>query len=218
MARRGFRSGRALLAIGALGGLLPGCTTLRVPARIPDFPAGELVRTSVEQVALEAFPVEGREANWELFDDYLPEIGIAAVWVSVRNDRGAAVDLTGLRWELKLGSKVAASLGRDEVLKRFYKGRKVRMYSLAADRSARDALERVLFRPGKLAPGARASGFVFLKLDPGQISSWARNGVLVGRGARLQDGRQIELRAPLGERPKRRSGAETSPDFPHADP
>jgi hypothetical protein len=107
---------------------------------------------------------------------------------------------------------VAASLGRDEVLKRFYKGRKVRMYSLAADRSARDALERVLFRPGPLGPGARASGFVFFKLDPRQSSSWGRTGVFVGRGARLEDSRTIEFQAPLGERPKR------SPDLPHADP
>jgi hypothetical protein len=175
------------------------CTTLRIPARAPEFAAAELVRATVEDVTLEARAIQGTAANHDLFDDDLPEIGIGAVWVSIRNARTDPIDLGSVQWAVALGDRQNLALRRDDLLKRFYKGRKIRMYSMRAHEDAQAALDRALFRATTVAPGGTAAGFVFFKTEPARAASWARGGTLVVRGMGVGEGRRIDIPVRLAE-------------------
>jgi hypothetical protein len=175
------------------------CITLRVPARAPEFAAADLVRATVEDVTLEARAIQGTAANHDLFDDDLPEIGIGAVWVSIRNARSAPIDLGSVQWALTMRDRQYAALRRDDLLKRFYKGRKIRLYSTRTHGDAQAALDRALFRATTIAPGSTAAGFVFLKTEPTRTPSWARGATLVARGVGVGDGRRIDVQVTLAE-------------------
>ena len=83
-------------------------------------------------VTLEAHPVAGEDAYLELFDDNLPELGIAAIRVVVRNGRDAALSWEKAQWRLQTGSRKYASLNSDGVLRRYHKGRGIRFLTVHA--------------------------------------------------------------------------------------
>jgi hypothetical protein len=190
-----------LAAWSLLVGTIPiaggGCSSLRVPAQVPAFPEAELQRTGTGPVELEARAVDARALNWELFDDHLPELGLAPVWVRVRNRGAERLDLGRASWRLELGGRRFSALGRDAILGRFYKRKKIRMYTLQAHAAARTSLDRLLIAAGPLAPGTSASGFVFLGIDPRAAGTWV-GGTLVLHGVRLGSRRAPDLTLVLG--------------------
>src|SRR5437867_11064729 len=90
------QSGLSMLAWYLAAALLFGaCSSLRVPTTMPRFPPERLLRTQSEGVILEAYPLLGHEAYWEVFDEDLPRAGIAAVWVKFGSAHEDALDLKG---------------------------------------------------------------------------------------------------------------------------
>ena len=161
---RGVLRWRQFLAAWPLCIFLASCTTLKVPVRMPKV-SGPTFQASRDGVTLGAHPIEGRENYWDLFDDELPKIGIAAVWVRIENSRAEPIDLSDLTWTLEAGTERFSALSIDQVLERFYDRRDVRFYSLNSDRKAREDLEKVMLKSGPLAPSAVSQGFVFLDVD-----------------------------------------------------
>jgi hypothetical protein len=191
-----MKPGRAGLFVAALVVSGAGaCTSIRLPARVPTFKDSELVRTSSGGVGLAARPVDARELNWELFDEHLPDAGLAPVWVAVHNGSAAPVDLSGARWTLRLGGRSLPALDRDAILKRFYKVRKIRMYTLQTHERARAELDRLMLGARTIPPGESSSGFLFLKVELSDAPTWSR-GDLTVRGLRSGD-RELELSLPL---------------------
>src|SRR5262245_57714412 len=119
--------------------LLASCTTLKVPVRLPKV-SGPTLQASREGVLVGAHPIEGRENYWELFDDDLPQIGIAALWVRIENSRAEAIDLADLNWTLEARGESFSNLSTDQVLDRYYDRRGIRFYSVNSDRKAREDL------------------------------------------------------------------------------
>src|SRR5437867_5229316 len=124
---------RPILPLAVLGSLLLSCSSLRVPVHAPDFRVEEFLRVNQDGIAVQVRPIENQENYWELFDDDLPRAGIACMWVRIQNSTNDLIDLSGLRFELRAGTKTFQELNTRAVLKQFYRGRHIRMYSLAAD-------------------------------------------------------------------------------------
>jgi hypothetical protein len=177
--------------------VLASCTSLHVPAKPPVFERAELRERAAEGLLLRARPIGERERSLELFDDDLPALGIAPMWVVIENGRPAAVDLRRAGWSLEVDGRRETALSSETLLDRFYANRKIRVYSLKADADARRALESLLFRPALLPPAGSASGFLFFKIDPTVRTTWARRGRLALRGVDLGEGRSLEVVVPL---------------------
>ncbi len=127
-------------------------------------------------------PIRTWEEYWALFDDNLPEIGLLAVWVELRNTRPQEIDLSGVKWELQRGPESfhAADLG--QVFKQYYKRHDVRLYSLNADNDARQAMSLWLLHTSRLRPEESQKGFLFFRLNSYQPPDWNRGTVLFARG------------------------------------
>ena len=169
------------------------CASLKVPVDLPAVSRPAL-RASRDGVTLGAHPIEGRESYWELFDDELPAIGIAAVWVRIENSRAEPIDLSDLRWTLQAGNETYSALNIDQVLERYYERRGIRFYSQNSDRKAREDLERVTLKGGLLAPSAVSQGFVFLDVDHSSGHGWwSRGARLYARGIRLENHQRVQF-------------------------
>jgi hypothetical protein len=175
---------------------LYSCTSLRLPAEMPSFPSDEILRISREGVTLEARPVITREEYWELFDDYLPELGIAAVWVNVRNTRGEEI-IPGARWNLRIDGRRYRAMDSDALLPRYYKRRRIRMYSINTDRKARGRLETLRFHPGRIAAAADREGLLFFPIDPARASDWHTEATLASAEIVTSKKQRLVLELPL---------------------
>src|SRR4030095_9800394 len=171
---------------------LASCTTLKVPLRFPEV-SGPTLQASREGVTLGAHLIEGGENCWELFDDELPLIGIAALWVRIENSRAEPIDLSDLTWTLQTESETFSGLSVDQVLELYYERRGVRFYSLNSDRKTREDLERVTLKGGLLPASAVDQGFVFLEVDQFSGHGWSRGARLFARGIRLESRQRIQF-------------------------
>jgi hypothetical protein len=178
---------RSGLAAAALL-LMSSCATLNVPAEPPRFDPTETQHASAPGVELGVKPILEREEYWSLFDDNLPEAGIAAVWVSVKNLSDREIDFSGVRWVLRRGMADQAALTSDQVFKIYYRARHIRMYAAETDRRARLAMERVRFQPGSIHPSAERDGFLFFHVYSSALQEWTGRGTLCAENVRLNDG------------------------------
>ena len=198
---RGVVRWRQLAAAWPLWIFLASCTTLKVPLRFPEV-SGPTLQASREGVTLGAHLIEGRENYWELFDDELPQIGIAALWVRIENSRTEPIDLSDLTWELEARGESFSDLSTDQVLDRFYDRRGIRFYSVHSDRKTREDLEKVMLKTGRLLPAAISQGFVFLDVNPSAGHGWSHGAKLFARGIRLENRQKIEFEfSPIDAHP-----------------
>lgn len=177
--------------------LLTSCSSMHVPLKPLSFKADEFLRASNSGLNLSVKPIESIHAYWELFDDNLPEIGIAAVWVVVGNTSDATIDLTHSQWFVQLGERKYVRMENAALFSRYYRGRNVRMYTVNADKRARLDLERMTLHPGRLRQAMQADGFVFFGIDPSRAPQWTRGARLQIRGIRIENGKRIKLNLPL---------------------
>jgi hypothetical protein len=147
-------------------------------------------------VTLEARPVVGGEEYWDLFDDHLPEVGIAAVWINLRNGRGEEI-VPGARWSLRLADRRYRDMDSEALFPRYYARRGIRMYSINTDRRARSRFEELRFQPGGLAPSAERAGLLFFPIDPARASDWHSAATLLSPEIRTSEKKPLVLELPL---------------------
>jgi len=177
--------------------LLTSCVSLKVPLQPPNFRAGEYLQADSHGLNLSVKPIEGINDYWKLFDDDLPAIGIAAVWVVVKNSSDGIIDLAPSSWSIQIGERNYARIENSAALSRYYKGRKTRIYALNAERRAWLDLERVTFHPGRMRQATEADGFVFFGIDPSLALLWTRGARLWIRDVRINNGKRFNLSLPL---------------------
>jgi hypothetical protein len=193
----GIRLARASLLLPLLLAAL-SCATLRVPDSAPSFKTEQFARTEKSGLILEAHAVAALEEYWELFEDNLPDIGIAALWIRIRNDRAGPVSPRIGRWRLVSPGGKYRPLGADELFDRYYDLRGIRAFSVHADQQARERLQPLLFDGGSpLRPSETRSGFVFFRTPPARSAAWVKDARLVLRGLRLADRESVTLELPL---------------------
>lgn len=182
------------LAFFTIAGLsCESCSSLRILERNPAFPPATILRAEQHGVILEARPINGTTLNYDIFDDDLPRAGIAPVWVKLHNATTQRLDLARIRWDLRVGYHASRELNASAVLKRFYEGRKIRMYSEETHREALKDLEQIRFSPRRLNSSEQIEGFVFFKIDPQLSGIWMQRSSLVVRGIQNSDGSEIRL-------------------------
>jgi hypothetical protein len=148
-------------------------------------------------IEIDALPIQKLEDYWELFDDCLPEIGMVAVWVELRNKNTAGLDLSRINWELRRGTLRLREASIADIFKQYYKRRPVRFYSVNSDQVSRDAMSRVLLNTGRLGPSESRKGFLIFKSKSPQPPDWSRDGVLVARGFQPEADGPKTLELPL---------------------
>ena len=173
------------------------CSSLRVPSRPEIVHRQQLLRSEADGVTLEARPIRGTDEYWELFDDNLTDIGIAAVWVAFRNARSGAIDLSGAKLRLRIGDKRRRTLDIGEVFDTYYDRRHIRIYTLNSDREARRRMHEIVWVPGALSPNAGCEGLVFFRIDSATAANWPKGSILIAGGIRLETGRKLTLQLPL---------------------
>ena len=173
------------------------CTSLRVPRSIPDPGGGPSSSVKAMGVSVSVRPIVGRESYWELFDEDLPEMGMAAAWVTIRNGRQDEVSVEPARWYLRSGTQRSPRLSPEEVMGRYYKARKIRMYSVRADREARRRLDDIGLQQGRLSSAGIAEGLVFFRIAVPANPRWHEDKHLIVRG--LFSGRELRegIEVPL---------------------
>jgi len=134
--------------------------------------------------------------HWQLFEEDLPKIGLGALWVRIDNTREGAISVKDARWTLRKGGRFFASLGAKDVLKRFYSGQGIRMYSVAAHEKARKGLDGLVLKAGTIPPSGFLEGFLFFKTDPGN-RRWSTGAILSGRDIQLETRKEIEIELPI---------------------
>lgn len=173
------------------------CGSLQVPFEAPPIKSEELVKQSQKGIDIQAKAIEGRYRYWDLFDDNLPEIGIVAVWVKVKNIRDGSIDLNRTKWILELDGAKHKAIDVSRVLDIYYEKRSVRFYSQNADRQTRHKLHNIIFKPGSIASHLERDGFLFFRVDSGTEKGWSRNATLRAEEIRLEDRQQTEIRLSL---------------------
>ncbi len=181
----------------ALTLVFSNCATLRVPASIPDLGSSGFYTVIADGVSVRIKPIVGQEGYWDLFDDDLPEIGIAAAWISIHNGRQDEIHLEPRRWHLFFGARKSSLLSPKEVLDRYYEGRNIRMYSVHADLEARQLLDKIRLQRRMLLPEETTEGFIFMRIESAARAQWHRNARLVVRGAFGAGGSGKEIEVPL---------------------
>jgi hypothetical protein len=196
------RTSRASLCLqacvlGPVAALHLSCAGLRLPSAAPEFDPASWPASERNGLTVRALPIEGREQYWDLFDENLPSLGIAAVWIEVRNNGPTSVDLGLSRWKLNVHGQGLSALAASQFLDAYYRGRRVRMYSSAADVRARADLARVMLSAGGLRPGGREEGFLFFRIGPDSESDWSRAATLTASAVRLDSRTAILIELPL---------------------
>jgi hypothetical protein len=149
------------------------------------------------EVELSATPIQSTDDYWELFDDNLPEIGLVALWIEMRNTGSRETDLSRVRWELRRGTLLLREASADDIFKQYYQRRQVRLYSVNSDLIARKAMSGALMKSGRLQPSESCSGFLVFKSKSPLPQDWSRDGVLVGRGFPPRSGGRKTVELPL---------------------
>jgi hypothetical protein len=188
---------RIMPLLAVCGIMISSCATLQVPLQTPDINPQEMRRAAIEGIDVSVKAIEREDDYWQLFEDYLPSIGMVALWVEVHNTGATAIDLRRSDWSLRIGDRSSAAMSADQVFERFYDGYKVRLYSIQADRKARLRMERAAWQQGRIPPSLRREGFLFFRIDPGMASGWTRQATLLLRNLRLKSGAKTTLEIVL---------------------
>jgi len=175
--------------------LLPqaSCASLQVPAGMPSIENAIAVETEASDVQLTAVAFSGAEQYLELFDDNLPEIGLVATRITLRNESSQPLEIPSKPWALQIGDRQFKALDVEALLENYYKGRQIRMYTVQADETARLGILKLLFTPGQLPPKTSRDGLAFFKLDANHLTRWPAGAILLSKMLRLADGRKISL-------------------------
>jgi hypothetical protein len=200
-ARKELRRHAAALLLLSLAPVLNGCSTLRVPSGYADAGTPGGARATVEGVTLSVKPIVGREAYWELFDEDLPRLGLAAAWVTIQSSTGEAITIRPERWSLRSGGRRYPALRPGAVMDRYHHGSRARLYPLQADRDARARLERICLQPGPVIAGAERGGFVFFSVDSASADSWSREATLTAHYTAIGKKRKVAIEVPLYAHP-----------------
>ena len=184
-----FRS--CLLGLSLLTAV--SCTSLRAPADPPHLASEQTISAKSDGIDLRVTPVNGLPTYQELFKENLPAIGIAAVWVSMRNEGSVTVDLSHSKWTYHRDGKKYRSLSTSDLFARYYSARHIRTYTLHVDEEARHRAEKLMFRPARLTPGMEQNGFVYFGINPAWGPDWATAGLLLVQNIRGQEGRKLSI-------------------------
>jgi hypothetical protein len=177
--------------------LMAACTTLQVPTKAPVFQEKQFLHATRAGMDIAACPIVTAEEYWQLFDDYLPKLGIAAVWIRVRNQGEHPVAVNPETWLLRAENRNHAVLKIPELFGRYYSARGIRMYGIRGDQAARRDLGRIRLNPARLAPDESCEGFLFFEIDPGDADLWYRGAFLVARDIELSGGAKVVLEIAL---------------------
>jgi hypothetical protein len=177
--------------------LSAACSGFQAPLDTPAFPAGELFRIEKQGLGLQVKPIEGTHDNWRLFNENLPENGIGAVWFVLHNRRRDEVDVTAIKWILKLGNENYRPIRAAETLHRFQKYHRTRMITLKAEEDSLKVLRDLEYHANRLESSRPGSGYLFFPIHPTPNASWCRNAVLRLEGIVLSDGRELAIDLPL---------------------
>jgi hypothetical protein len=186
-----------LILLATLALPLASCSSLQVPLQPPVFKDDEYIRARNSSLDLAVRPIEGLHAYWQLFDDNLPKIGIAAAWIVAKNTSHGTIDLTHSKWSVHIGGRKYPRMENAAVLSRYYKGQHIRIYTLEADGRARQDLEKITLHAGRLQPAMSAEGLAFFRIEPSPAAEWTRGAVLRISDIRIDDDRWIDLNLPL---------------------
>lgn len=180
-------------------GLLSACATLEISVKPPTFEPQEYLRSTCKGLELRAIAVEGVDRYWELFDDYLPEIGIAAVWVKILHTGQSSIDLSKSKWGLRFHGQMHPPLSTEQVFRLYYKKRKIRFFQLETDAKARARFEQAsIALPNTLHPGSEQSGLLLFDLVAlGPEQDWSRDATLSLQNVRFARDDQADLVLPL---------------------
>jgi len=173
------------------------CASLHVPAAAPTIPGNRWISANAGGLSIRVAPLTERMNYWEVFDENLPECGIVALWMEISNGSGVSYGLGEAAWRLRVGNREFRPLNSEEVLQRYYEGRRIRFYSEEGDRKARIDLAERMLPHTVLPPSGKVAGFLFFALDADLASSWDQQATLIARG--LPDERAPDggLRIPL---------------------
>ncbi len=190
------RFSRTAIAIALLA-FLVACATLQTPPPGLPLQDQDLLRVSRDAINIGIRPIVAEDDYLQLFDDYLPQVGIVAIWVEIGNERATTIALDPAKWYVRTGIRDFRSLGIANVFKRYYDGHHVRMYSQQADAAARRSLEQAVLKRGNIEPAQKRAGFVFFGIDPGTASEWSRNARLIASGLSLDRRSRIAIEIAL---------------------
>ncbi len=188
---------RIMPLLAVCGMMISSCATLQVPLQAPDIGPQEMRHATIEGIDVSVKAIEKEDEYWQLFEDYLPSIGVVALWVEVHNTGAKALDLRRSDWSLRIGNGSSPAMSSNQVFERYYDGYQVRMYSIETDRKARLRMERAAWRQGRISPSLRREGFLFFRIDPGMASGWTRQATLLLRNLGLKPGAKTTLEIVL---------------------
>ncbi len=196
---RGTVPMRHLLASAALVVTISCGPPLQIPLRTYQIPSGELRFVSEGGIEFGATAIVGLDRYWELFDDNLPESGIGAVWIEVRNQSASELNMSPVRWKLR-GSQDqqgVSELDATAFFDRYYRMRRLRMIPTEADRKSKMDLENVRFQGVRIPPHSGRHGFLFFRIDPTTSEDWVGDSILIAERLRDSHGKTISPRVPL---------------------
>ena len=186
-----------VFVLSLISSAVSSCAVLQAPVSPPSFTRDQIRHRSTGGIEIDALPIQKLEDYWELFDDYLPEIGLVAIWVELRNKSSADFDLSRINWELRRGTLRLPEASIADIFKQYYKRRHVRFYSIDSDQVSRDAMSRVLLNTGRLGRSESRKGLLIFKSMSPQPPDWSRDGVLVARGFQPEAEGHQTLELPL---------------------
>lgn len=186
----------AAMAIGFIA-VLASCATLRTPLAELSFPPQDMLRANRGGVDLGVKPMVGEEDYIKLFDDFLPQVGIVALWIEVGNDGPEAIEIRPSNWRLCAGNRSFHVLKIPQVFDRYYQRRKIRMYSVATDLNARQELQQMSFEHGWIEPGRKRVGLLFFLIDPVLARSWEHGATLDLAGIHTVQGLNITIQIKI---------------------
>jgi hypothetical protein len=181
------------LIVAGFSILLASCATLQVPVSEPTFSRQHFLSATQDGIRIGARPIVDEDEYLKLFDDFLPQIGIVALWVEVNNTRAEAIDLRPGNWYLRTGNRRYHASNVQDIFARYYRGRGIRMYAVGTDRTARRNMEKVAFPFGRIEPNLTRHGLLFFEIDPALISVWDRGATVGVTDIRLNRGLKISF-------------------------
>ncbi len=173
------------------------CSSLHAPAVLPAYTAADSYAAADSGIQIRALPVREPSRYYELFDEYLPEVGILALRVSIADGTGQPIDASSVAFLLQDGDKTHRALELDQLFKTYYSRSHIRMYTLNTDETARREISRVSLKKGIIQPAQAADGLIFFSPAEHLSAGWPAGSVLVVKGIRLADGRKLRFKIPL---------------------
>jgi hypothetical protein len=155
--------------------LFAACTTLQVPVVPPDTTRLKLCEGSGMGYHIRVWPLVDPELYAANFDEFLPGIGIAAIWLEVDGQAQEVDPGTGTRWVLRTPQGQKRALTSRQVLDRYYQERRVRAYSTKVDTDAEHRLRAVSLGPHSYV---NTRGYLFFPVDARAPRQWTQGATL----------------------------------------